>query len=89
MLSPSLDLLEVAPLVGSVEGSFASVSVAAPAAAVVFTRDVDTRTANDQRLKEIDAPSRRPPTMRSARNYGRRRANSSEHGNLPGLPRPS
>ncbi len=39
----------------AVEGSFASVIGGAPAAAVVFTRDVNTRTANDQRLKEIEA----------------------------------
>jgi hypothetical protein len=39
----------------AVEGSFASVIGGAPAAAVVFTRDVNTRTANDQRLKEIGA----------------------------------
>ena len=39
----------------AVEGSFASVIGGAPAAAVVFTRDVNTRTANDQRLKELEA----------------------------------
>jgi acetyl-CoA carboxylase carboxyltransferase component len=39
----------------AVEGSFASVIGGAPAAAVVFTRDVNARTANDQRLKEIEA----------------------------------
>ncbi|MGS0684166.1 ATP-binding protein [Nakamurella sp. GG22] len=39
----------------AVEGSFASVIGGAPAAAVVFTRDVNARTANDQRVKEIEA----------------------------------
>ena len=39
----------------AVEGSFASVIGGAPAAAVVFTRDVNTRTANDQRIKELEA----------------------------------
>ena len=39
----------------AVEGSFASVIGGAPAAAVVFTRDVNTRTANDQRIKQLEA----------------------------------
>src|SRR5699024_2025692 len=39
----------------AVEGSFASVIGGAPAAAVVFTRDVNTRTSNDQRLKELES----------------------------------
>ncbi len=39
----------------AVEGSFASVIGGAPAAAVVFTRDVNARTANDQRIKEMEA----------------------------------
>jgi len=39
----------------AVEGSFASVIGGAPAAAVVFTRDVNTRVANDQRLKEAES----------------------------------
>ncbi len=38
----------------AVEGSFASVIGGAPAAAVVFTRDVNTRTANDARVKELE-----------------------------------
>ncbi len=38
----------------AVEGSFASVIGGAPAAAVVFTRDVNTRTNNDQRIKELE-----------------------------------
>ncbi|MFP5347753.1 MAG: biotin carboxylase N-terminal domain-containing protein, partial [Actinomycetes bacterium] len=37
------------------EGSYASVIGGAPAAAVVFTRDVNTRTANDSRVKELEA----------------------------------
>ena len=39
----------------AVEGSFASVIGGAPAAAVVFTRDVNTRVANDQRLKDLES----------------------------------
>ena len=39
----------------AVEGSFASVIGGAPAAAVVFTRDVNTRTANDQRIRELES----------------------------------
>ncbi len=42
----------------AVEGSFASVIGGAPAAAVVFTRDVNTRTDNDQRMKEIQSKLR-------------------------------
>ncbi len=39
----------------AVEGSFASVIGGAPAAAVVFTRDVNTRTDKDARLVELSA----------------------------------
>ena len=39
----------------AVEGSFASVIGGAPAAAVVFTRDVDARTSNDERIRRLDA----------------------------------
>ncbi len=39
----------------AVEGSFASVIGGAPAAAVVFTRDVNTRTGADSRVKELEA----------------------------------
>ena len=39
----------------AVEGSFASVIGGAPAAAVVFTRDVNTRTSGDQRITELEA----------------------------------
>ncbi len=38
----------------AVEGSYASVLGGAPAAAVVFTRDVDARTANDPRVKGLE-----------------------------------
>ncbi len=38
----------------AVEGSFASVIGGAPAAAVVFTRDVNTRTTNDRRIKDLE-----------------------------------
>ncbi|MGY1663597.1 biotin carboxylase N-terminal domain-containing protein [Geodermatophilus sp. SYSU D00705] len=39
----------------AVEGSYASVLGGAPAAAVVFTRDVDQRTAKDPRIQELEA----------------------------------
>jgi hypothetical protein len=39
----------------AVEGSFASVLGGAPAAAVVFTRDVNARTAADADVKELEA----------------------------------
>ncbi|WP_072806910.1 ATP-binding protein [Rhodococcoides yunnanense] len=39
----------------AVEGSFASVLGGAPAAAVVFTRDVNARTAADPAVKELEA----------------------------------
>jgi len=39
----------------AVEGSYASVIGGAPAAAVVFTRDVDQRTAADPRVRELEA----------------------------------
>ncbi len=38
----------------AVEGSFASVLGGAPAAAVVFSRDVDARTASDPRVAELE-----------------------------------
>jgi acetyl-CoA carboxylase carboxyltransferase component/biotin carboxyl carrier protein len=39
----------------AVEGSFASVIGGAPAAAVVFSRDVDARTAADPRVRELES----------------------------------
>ncbi len=39
----------------AVEGSFASVIGGAPAAAVVFTRDVDRRTRDDDRVRAAEA----------------------------------
>ncbi len=39
--------------VAAVEGSYASIIGGVPAAAVVFTRDVDTRTKADPRVKEL------------------------------------
>jgi acetyl-CoA carboxylase carboxyltransferase component len=39
----------------AVEGSFASVLGGAPAAAVVFSRDVDARTASDPRITDLEA----------------------------------
>ncbi|WP_392424653.1 carboxyl transferase domain-containing protein [Barrientosiimonas humi] len=39
----------------ALEGSFASVIGGAPAAAVVFTRDVDARTAKDERVTSLES----------------------------------
>ena len=39
----------------AVEGSFASVIGGAPAAAVVFTREVDQRTRADERIRAVEA----------------------------------
>ncbi|MEP6815101.1 MAG: carboxyl transferase domain-containing protein, partial [Marmoricola sp.] len=39
----------------AVEGSFASVIGGAPAAAVVFANEVDARTANDPRVRELES----------------------------------
>ncbi|WP_090098856.1 carboxyl transferase domain-containing protein [Lentzea jiangxiensis] len=47
-LNPSMTVL-------AVEGSFASVIGGAPAAAVVFAREVDGRTANDPRVKKLES----------------------------------
>jgi acetyl-CoA carboxylase carboxyltransferase component len=54
----------------AVEGSFASVIGGAPAAAVVFTRDVDERTRSDPRVRAVDealaaAPSAEAGTRRA------------------------
>ncbi|MFT4082121.1 MAG: carboxyl transferase domain-containing protein [Nocardioides sp.] len=46
-LNPSMTVL-------AVEGSFASVLGGAPAAAVVFSRDVDARTARDRRVVDLE-----------------------------------
>ncbi len=47
-LNPNMTVL-------AVEGSFASVIGGAPAAAVVFARDVDARTAADDRVTDLEA----------------------------------
>jgi acetyl/propionyl-CoA carboxylase alpha subunit/acetyl-CoA carboxylase carboxyltransferase component len=47
-LNPSMTVL-------ALEGSFASVLGGAPAAAVVFSGDVNARTANDPRVRELEA----------------------------------
>ena len=47
-LNPSMTVL-------AVEGSYASVIGGAPAAAVVFTRDVDARTAKDPRVVSLES----------------------------------
>ena len=51
----------------AVEGSFASVIGGAPAAAVVFARDVDARTAADPRVADLAEPGRRGERRASAR----------------------
>ena len=50
-LNPNMTVL-------AVEGSFASVIGGAPAAAVVFARDVETRTTADPRVAELEAAVR-------------------------------
>ncbi len=45
--------------IAAVEGSYASVIGGAPAAAVVFAREVDTRTKADPRVAEVADPMRR------------------------------
>jgi acetyl/propionyl-CoA carboxylase alpha subunit/acetyl-CoA carboxylase carboxyltransferase component len=47
-LNPSMTVL-------ALEGSFASVLGGAPAAAVVFTGDVNARTANDPRVRDLES----------------------------------
>ena len=47
-LNPNMTVL-------ALEGSFASVLGGAPAAAVVFAGDVNTRTARDQRVRDLEA----------------------------------
>ena len=55
----------------AVEGSFASVIGGAPAAAVVFTRDVDERTRADQRVRPLEAGRRRRQRRGRRRPAGR------------------
>ena len=66
----------------AVEGSFASVIGGAPAAAVVFTRDVDERTRADQRVREMEAAvAEAPPDevgLRQAELAARREAVRTE-----------
>jgi acetyl-CoA carboxylase carboxyltransferase component len=59
-LNPNMTVL-------AVEGSFASVLGGAPAAAVVFARDVDKRTGNDPRVLALaDRVAKAPAATRSA-----------------------
>ncbi|MCW2676638.1 MAG: acetyl-CoA carboxylase, biotin carboxylase subunit, partial [Modestobacter sp.] len=51
----------------AVEGSYASVIGGAPAAAVVFTREVDKRTAADSRVRELEAASASAEGVEQAR----------------------
>ncbi|MFI6320902.1 carboxyl transferase domain-containing protein [Nonomuraea sp. NPDC050556] len=56
-LNPNMTVL-------AVEGSFASVLGGAPAAAAVFARDVDKRTGNDPRVRELAARLAEAPAAR-------------------------
>ncbi|MET8002137.1 carboxyl transferase domain-containing protein [Nonomuraea glycinis] len=58
-LNPNLTVL-------AVEGSFASVLGGAPAAAVVFARDVDKRTGNDPRVRALAARAAQAPAATRA-----------------------
>jgi acetyl-CoA carboxylase carboxyltransferase component len=51
----------------AVEGSYASVLGGAPAAAVVFTRDVDKRTAADPRVRDLEAALAKADGVEQAR----------------------
>jgi acetyl-CoA carboxylase carboxyltransferase component len=51
----------------AVEGSYASVIGGAPAAAVVFAREVDKRTAADSRVQELEAASAAAEGVEQAR----------------------
>ena len=55
----------------AVEGSFASVIGGAPAAAVVFTRDVDERTRTDERVRQAAGSRRRGHAGRGRCSPGR------------------
>jgi hypothetical protein len=50
-----------------IEGSFASVIGGAPAAAVVFARDVDNRTSADARVAEVAARLAEAEALRELR----------------------
>jgi acetyl-CoA carboxylase carboxyltransferase component len=51
----------------AVEGSFASVIGGAPAAAVVFTRDVDERTRLDERVRSLEEAGASPAEVAAVR----------------------
>src|SRR5204863_8062712 len=51
----------------AVEGSFASVIGGAPAAAVVFTRDVDERTQRDERVRALEGSDASPAEQSAVR----------------------
>ena len=57
----------------AVEGSYASVIGGAPAAAVVFTREVDKRTGADPRVRELEAAVGRGRRRRAGPAAGRAR----------------
>ena len=66
----------------AVEGSFASVIGGAPAAAVVFSGDVDARTSADARVRDLEARLQGPPTR-----HGRRSLPNWPRSGLPCAPR--
>ena len=71
-LNPNMTVL-------ALEGSFASVLGGAPAAAVVFSGDVDSRTADDPRVRQLEA--RLSCSLRAAPRRARRRAGrAARHG---------
>ena len=61
----------------AVEGSFASVIGGAPAAAVVFARDVDARTAADPRVADLQARVGRGERCRAGRPRDRARVGAA------------
>ena len=66
--------------VTAVEGSFASVIGGAPAAAVVFTRDVDARTTSDPRVVEAAARAADPDAGPGRSAAGAERARVAHRG---------
>ena len=55
----------------AIEGSYASVIGGAPAAAVVFARDVDSRTRNDARVRELEREIAAGPAEQKAKRQAR------------------
>ena len=66
--------------VAALEGSFASVIGGAPAAAVVFARDVDGRTKKDARVKDVEAAAEGGSDGRRARGPAGRAGGGDQNG---------